>query len=126
MIEKFSRQASGEKRNIKLARLMAAVLENINAERGSVIAGIERFTKKQRALAQSVRDTRKQFDAVLAIADPSKADDAKRRELEQQLIWQTRIYDERERSLKYVCESPVLLEQRSFVIAREIANHLVD
>ena len=40
------------------------------------------------------------------------------------LRWDTRIYDERQAALTYVCESPVLIEQRAFALAREIRNHL--
>ena len=44
--------------------------------------------------------------------------------LEEQQLWDTRIYDEREQSLVFVCEQPVLLEQRLFRIGREIMAHL--
>ena len=52
------------------------------------------------------------------------SDAAKREELEQQRLWDIRIYEDRERSLTYICEQPVLLEQRVFALAREIMNHL--
>ena len=123
-IEAFATALEKSERNEKLAELVSAVLDAINAERRSILAGIERFTTKQRALADKVRNTRSQLDAALAIESPTEDDDKKRREVEQALLWQTRIHDDRERSLKYVCESPVLLEQRAFAIAREIANHL--
>ncbi len=45
-------------------------------------------------------------------------------ETEQQLLWDTRVFDEREQSLSYVCESPVLLEQHLFALARQIMTHL--
>ena len=123
-IEAFVATLEKSERNRKLTELVTAVLDAINAERRAILAGIERYTVKQRTLANKVRDTRKQLDAVLAIETPTEDDDKKRREVEQALLWQTRIHDDRERSLKYVCESPVLLEQRAFAIAREIANHL--
>jgi len=44
--------------------------------------------------------------------------------LSEQLNWDTRVYDEREQSLRYVCETPVLLEQRLFALGRHIAEHL--
>ena len=44
--------------------------------------------------------------------------------VEEKLLWDTRIFDEREQSLTYVCESPVLLEQRLFALAREIMAQL--
>ena len=123
-IEAFAATLQKSERNRKLTELVSAVLDAINAERRAILAGIERYTVKQRTLANKVRDTRKQLDAVLAIETPTENDDKRRREVEQALLWQTRIHDDRERSLKYVCESPVLLEQRAFAVAREIANHL--
>ena len=34
------------------------------------------------------------------------------------LLWQTRVFDERRQSLTYVCEVPVLIEQRMFALGR--------
>ena len=38
--------------------------------------------------------------------------------------WDIRIYDDRRGSLTYLCEQPVLLEQRAFTLARTIVSHL--
>ena len=38
--------------------------------------------------------------------------------------WDKRIFDERNQALHYVCETPVLLEQRLFEIARRIQARL--
>ena len=38
------------------------------------------------------------------------------------LAWDTRIFKQRAQSLNYVCETPVLLEQRAFAIARALAG----
>jgi len=45
-----------------------------------------------------------------------------RDELNEQIDWDTRIYEEREQSLRYVCETPVLLEQRLFQIGRHVSQ----
>ena len=58
-----------------------------------------------------------------AAASPPAAGPASA-ELEERLHWDTRIYDERQAALAYVCESPVLLEQRAFALAREIRSRL--
>jgi len=124
LIESYAAKLDPSLRDRSLAGLMVAVLRDINRERDRVMAGITRFTRKQQKLADAVRETRTQLSDVLAIAAPSETEDAKRRELEDALLWQTRIHDDREHTLKFVCESPVLLEQRAFELAREIANHL--
>ena len=38
--------------------------------------------------------------------------------LEEQVDWDERIYTDRQRSLTYVCETPVLLEQRLYAISK--------
>jgi len=108
----------------QLTLLFAGVLESINSERQQIMAGIERYTRKQRTLAGNVRKRRDELNELLKITEPGEADKEKRRELENKLAWQSRIHDEREQSLQFVCESPVLLEQRAFAIARAIMNHL--
>ena len=58
-------------------------------------------------------------------AEGGTADEVSRREdLADVQTWDTRIFRERERSLRYVCELPTLLEQRAFTLGREIAAAL--
>ena len=40
--------------------------------------------------------------------------------LEQELDWSTRIFQDRQQSLTYVCETPVILEQRAFALGRAV------
>jgi hypothetical protein len=41
-----------------------------------------------------------------------------------QLQWDTRLFDERRQYLAIVCESPILIEQRLFALARVIQRNL--
>jgi hypothetical protein len=43
-------------------------------------------------------------------------------QLSEEIAWDTRVYEEREQSLTYVCETAVLLEQRLFQIGRHISE----
>lgn len=124
LIEKFASSLKDENRANELTLLFASVLKRINSERRQIMSGIERYTRKQRTLAETVRETRDKLNAILKKGSAAEADKEQRRKLEETLNWQSRIHGERERSLQYVCESPVLLEQRAFAIARAIANHL--
>ncbi len=110
--------ALGADRNERLTLLFAATLDIINRERASIISGIGRYTRRQRALADKIGRVDGEIKALPA------NDRERREELEQQRLWDTRIYEERERSLTYICEQPVLLEQRIFTLAREIMGHL--
>ena len=119
-IERFA-MAAGPGRDARLTALFARVLDRINAERGRLVAGIERYARKQRELAERIK--------AASLARSAPQGDAARHaaasaDVEEQLRWDTRIYDERQAALGYVCESPVLLEQRAFALAREIRNHL--
>jgi len=108
----------GADRNERLTLLFAATLDIVNGERASIISGIGRYTRRQRALAERLGRLAGEIKALPA------GEKEKREELEQQRLWDTRIYEDRERSLTYICEQPVLLEQRVFTLAREIMGHL--
>ena len=51
-------------------------------------------------------------------------DQTKVDELVSRVEWDARIFDERSRTIGYVCEVPVLIEQRLFVLARAIQQAL--
>ncbi len=115
---------NAQAKQVKLTALFAGVLSTINSERAQIMTGITKYTRKQQELANAIRATRKTFSEALKVKP--KTDESRKtvRELERKLSWQSRIHQDRERSLRFVCESPVILEQRAFALAREIANHL--
>jgi hypothetical protein len=113
--------SSGAANGPELLALLAGLVETINAERAEVIAGIERFGRGQKQLAAALRDESSKLDAMRA---DTKADPAKLTELTDQLVWNLRIFDERQKSLRFVCEVPVLIEQRLFALSRAIQNAL--
>jgi hypothetical protein len=115
-IERFA-QAAGPEKDAKLTLLFAGAFELINAERRRLIGGIERYARKQKLLADAITATSR----ILRLGDRPETE---RAALAQKLPWDTRIYDDRNQALTYVCESPVLLEQRAFTLAQEIARHL--
>lgn len=123
-IDTFAAGLSDSEKADRLTLVFSGLLDSANAERSDVLGGIERFTRKQRRLADNILAKRQELETVLEIADPTDADDEKRRSLEEQLNWQTRIHEDRERSLTYVCEIPILLEQRLFTLARELADRI--
>ncbi len=95
--------------------LFAASFDHINATRDRVMAGITRYAHKQEALEKQIADLRQQFNALDAAEtkDFDKID-----AVEKQLDWSTRIFQDRQQSLIYVCETPVILEQRAFALGR--------
>lgn len=107
-----------ENRDARLTQLFAGLLQTVNRERAQIIGGIERYTRKQRALAQRIEESGARLDSL---AEDQRAE---RERLEQQQAWDIRIYQDREQSLTYLCQQPVDLEQRLFQLARAIAAHL--
>ncbi len=113
LIEDFAESQPPAALNVKLTALFGRSLQIINQDRASIIAGIKRFTKRQRQLAERIRVTR----ASLKDGDGSASNAA---DLRETLDWDLRIFDEREKSMSYLCEQPVLLEQRGFALGRTI------
>lgn len=101
----------------KLEQLFMGVFDKINIERGQIISGIARYAEKQRQLAADVRKKAAEIDRMRAAADTDQAELAKH---DQQLTWETRIFEERVQSLTYVCEVPTLIEQRLYSISKII------
>ena len=121
-VEAFADAQSADK-DRRLTMLFAGILDNINTERSSVIDGIKRYARRQQALAARIESTLAEIDALPKVG--GSAEEASRRlELNERNTWDSRIYEERERSLAYLCETPVLLEQRVFALGRTIQNFL--
>ena len=108
-------------RNRRLALLFAGAFSLLDAERSTIIAGIGRYARHQIALSQSIEDTQNRLTELNKAAEP---DLDTIEELEDKVLWDTRIYKDRAQSLTYVCETPVILERRAFALARMIQSHL--
>jgi hypothetical protein len=101
--------------------LFAGLFETLNAERTTVMNGLERTTRKQREAAEKVRsDT----VALQSLQDQQTKDQPKIDELSNQLIWETRIFEDRRRVIKFVCEVPTAIDQRLFALARVIQQEM--
>lgn len=123
LIDAFAQKAGADKA-AKLTLLFSGVFEVIDRDRATVVAGIERYSKRQQALAVRIGDAHLQVAELKRSGDTSNAVLDKIEDQEAALVWDTRIYEEREQSLTYVCEVPVLYEQRAFAIAKLIQAKL--
>lgn len=103
----------------QMTALMVAVFNRIDHHRGALIEGIARYGRKQVDLAASIETRRQRMAGMEAAASPDfNAIDAE----EEALDWEVRIFTDRQQSLTYVCETPVILEQRAFALGRAIAG----
>ncbi|MBV9456193.1 MAG: hypothetical protein JO141_01565 [Bradyrhizobium sp.] len=101
--------------------LFAGLFETMNAQRSSVMSGLERVTRKQREAADKIRaDT----ITLQGLQDATPPDQAKVDELGNQLVWETRIFEDRRRVVKFVCEVPTTIDQRLFALGRTIQQEM--
>ena len=116
-IGRFAEQQTEANRNVRLTALFGRTLEVINNDRGSLIAGIGRFARSQRERAEQIREDR--------VATNQQGAPSPGGALLDDLSWEIRIYQDRQRSLTYLCEQPVLLDQRAFALGRAIHGALL-
>ena len=112
---------SAAERQQKAKLIFTGLFNTLNQERSEVMKGIERFTRKQKEFADQIRSTVFQ---LRELQDTPGRDEGKVDELGSRIEWQTRIFEERQKTIGYVCEVPVLIEQRLFALARAIAQSL--
>jgi hypothetical protein len=109
-------------RQQKAKSLFAALYTRLNGQRDEVMDGIERFSRKQKAMAEDIRGEAQKLRTLQDQAtDPAQVE-----QLTTQLTWQTRIFDDRRKSTSYVCEVPVLIEKRLFDLSAAIQNAMND
>jgi len=101
--------------------LFAGLFDNLNAQRASVMNGLERITRKQRDAADKIRAD---VSALHALQGTSPPDQARIDELGNQMVWQTRIFEDRQRVVKFVCEVPTAIDQRLFALGRMIQQEI--
>ncbi len=115
-IAQFAASAGAEKKP-RLLKVVAGLVELANLERSQVISGLERFGKGQKQFAEQVR---RENAEVAELRSNASADPAKINQLVERLTWNLRIFEERQKSLRFVCEVPVVIEQRLFGILKSI------
>ncbi|HUB64686.1 MAG TPA: hypothetical protein VL996_09620 [Methylocella sp.] len=121
-IEDFAR-SQGPGKSKKLIASFAGLFETLNDERTQVIDGLLRFGARQKELAEKIRG-----ENALGQEKPGKASpDSSGQHVTpaaQELEWDLRVFDERRQSLTYVCETPTLIEQRLFALAKVFQRSL--
>jgi len=115
----------GKTREERLIALFAGVFAHIDRERATIVDGIERLARRERGRADRIEQMR---DELEALKTGDKADEIETLDridvLEDEIKWDTRAYEDRRKSIQYVCESPVILEKRAFSLARIIQGEL--
>jgi len=108
---------SAAEREHKAKLLFAGLFDRLNRERTEVMNGIERLNRRQQELADKLRADIAELHKV---QDAPAPDAAKLAQMSQQVEWSTRIFEDRRKSIRFVCEVPVLIEQRLFALGRVV------
>jgi hypothetical protein len=101
--------------------LFAGLFDTLNAQRFQVMNGLERAMRKQREAADKIRADTIALQELQGAAAP---DQQKIDELSNTLLWETRIFEDRRRVVKFVCEVPTAIDQRLFALGRVIQQDL--
>ncbi|MCP3384813.1 hypothetical protein NLM31_31010 [Bradyrhizobium sp. CCGUVB4N] len=117
--EFLSGSAADKTANAKL--LFAGLFDTLNAQRSQVMSGLERVSRKQREAADKIRDETIQLQAL---QDATPRDDTKVDAMSNQLIWETRIFEDRRKVVRFVCEVPTTIDQRLFALGRVIQQEM--
>jgi hypothetical protein len=121
-VEAFARARPPDTRQHHLRLLFAGLFQTIDHERKEILAGIRRYSRRQAALARRIEERSEQLSKLPASAEPDLA--TRSAELQEQVYWDSRILEDRQRMLPYICDQPVVLEQRLFEIGRQISGAL--
>jgi hypothetical protein len=112
---------SADEREQKAKLLFAGLFNTLDRERSAVMNGIERFSRQQKEFVAKIRA---ETTELRNLQDSADHDAVRTDELATRVEWDTRIFEERKKTIGYVCEVPVLIEQRLFALARTIQESL--
>lgn len=113
--------ASGSDKATNAKLLFAGLFDTLNAQRSQVMNGLERVSRKQREAADKIREETLQLHTLQG-ATPR--DETKVEALSNELIWKTRIFEDRFKVVRFVCEVPTTIDQRLFALGRVIQQEM--
>ena len=114
-------QAAGPARQEALLRLAAGVFATLDAERGQVVAGLDRFGRRQKQLATQIRAD---FTRLRTAPPAGGAATEGVGPLGDQLGWETRLFEQRRQAIATACAVPNRIEQRAYALLHTIAGLL--
>ncbi|MGX4803056.1 hypothetical protein [Bradyrhizobium guangdongense] len=118
-VKEFLAASADKTTNAKL--LFAGLFDTLNAQRAQVMSGLERVSRKQRDAADRIRE---ETIELQELQDATPRDDAKVDTMSNQLIWDTRIFEDRRKVVRFVCEVPTTIDQRLFALGRVIQQEM--
>lgn len=123
LIDEKAGKMDGDKAK-RLSMVFEGLFQTLNLERRNIVHGIEKYVQKQIKLSEKIKNMALEADELGNKEELTDEEAKKLDEINEKLQWDTRIYDERNHSLEFVCESPVLLEQRLYALGQQIQANL--
>lgn len=120
LLREFARHA-GEQRQPQLLQVLVGLFNVLDQERNSVIAGLDRFGRRQKELATEIRGNN---EKLRALQTQSASDPKAVQQMTQQVTWEVEVFQDRRQALSYVCDVPGKIEQRLFALAHQIQQEL--
>ncbi|MGB8629758.1 MAG: hypothetical protein WCD69_10250 [Xanthobacteraceae bacterium] len=105
----------------KAKLVFAGVFDTLSSERNEVMDGLERTSRNELDLAAKIKSD---VADLRGLEDKPDADQSKVKDLANEVEWSTRIFEDRRKTIRYVCEVPSTIEQRLFALARMIQQTL--
>jgi len=120
LVHDFAQHATDRKQP-RLLALLAGVFNVLDAERDSVMAGLDRFGGRQKQLAAEIRSDNENLHTLQA--DPA-SDPNTVQQLVRQVTWKAELFQDRRQAISYACDAPGKIEQRLFALAHQIQQEL--
>jgi len=121
-IDAFAQSQTTTDRNAVLTAVFAGIWEILNEKRQYMIERIKEFTRQQDARANRIENMLLELEVISS--DSSPASGAKIAKFRQDLVLEVRIFEDREKSIVYLCELPVKVEGKIGGLARTISAQL--
>lgn len=114
-------QGGDAQRRTRLLHLLVGLYTTLGQERASVLAGLDRFGRRQKELAAQLRTDNESLRHLQA--DPA-TDAAALTQATQRVTWEAEIYQDRRQAIGYACQVPGKIEQRLFALSHAIQDAL--
>jgi hypothetical protein len=112
---------AGAEKSQKGVLLFAGLFDTLNRQRTEVMDGLERLQRRERGLADRIKAD---VAALREAQDKPQPDEARINDLNSKIEWNTRIFDDRRKSVRFACEVPTIIERRLGALARTIRQEM--
>jgi len=121
-IDAFAESQTTADRNAALTAVFAGIWEILNEKRQYMIERIKEFTRQQNAFANRIENMLLELEIIELDSSPSSS--ANIDKFRQDLVLEVRIFEDREKTIIYLCELPVKIEGKMGALARAISAQL--